>query len=351
LHYVGFDLHRRTIALCVKAADGRILEQRSVLAQREALVNWASLRPVPWLGAMEATIFTGWVYDTLKPFARELKVAHPMMLRAIAASKKKNDRIDAQKLADALRADLLPECYVAPPEIRELRRVLRYRQLVLNQSTRMKNRIAGLLMECGVSYDTHRLHARRYFAELMDSLEPIPPTARQLLQLSRSLVVLLNDLQRKLVRQLELHPALCQRVERLATIPGVGPITALTWALEVGEVARLGSVGRACSYCGLTSAQSESAGKSSRQPISKQRNKHLQRVLIEAAKLAPLYDPRLQQIHALELTRGHRNRATLIVARKLVAYLLAVDRSGKPFQPRPALAELEPAPSQALIEA
>lgn len=71
--------------------------------------------------------------------------------------------------------------------------------------------------------------------------------------------------------------------------------------------------------------------KEQRGPISKKRNKHLQTKLIEAAKLAPHWNPQLAELHEKELTRGNRNRATLAVARKLVEYLLAVDRRGTPF--------------------
>lgn len=71
--------------------------------------------PQPWTAAMEARIYTGWIYDHLKPHAAAVKVAHPLMLRAIAASKKKNDRIDAGKLADCLGSNL-PECYMARPK-------------------------------------------------------------------------------------------------------------------------------------------------------------------------------------------------------------------------------------------
>jgi len=88
------------------------------------------------------------------------------------------------------------------------------------------------------------------------------------------------------------------------------------------------------SYCGLTAALKSSAGKQQRGPISKQRNHWLQTTLIEAAKLAPRWNPQLAALHARELERGHRNRATLAVARKLVAYLLAVDKSRQPFQER-----------------
>ena len=114
------------------------------------------------------------------------------------------------------------------------------------------------------------------------------------------------------------------------TIPGVGEVTALTWALEIGDPHRF-SVRQAISYCGLYSAQKESAGKETRGPISKKRNKHLQAMLIEAAKLAPQRNPRLAEIHERELAKGNRNRATLAIARKLVTYLLTVDKTETDF--------------------
>ena len=116
---------------------------------------------------------------------------------------------------------------------------------------------------------------------------------------------------------------------------GVGEITALTWALEIGDPERFSNSRQAISYCGLCSAQRESAGKEHRGPISKKRNKHLQTILIEAAKLAPQWNPQLATLREKELERGNRNRATLAVARKLVEYLLAVDRRGTPFMPQP----------------
>src|ERR1035441_10417926 len=83
---------------------------------------------------------------------------------------------------------------------------------------------------------------------------------------------------------------LAKRVILLKSIRGVGEVTALTWALEVSDPQRFSSVARAVSYCGLTSALISSADKQQRGPISKQRNAHLQTVLIEAAKLAPRWN-------------------------------------------------------------
>ena len=334
LHYIGFDLHKKTISYCVKAADGTLLEEGTLRSQRAELEEWARRRPQPWMGAMEATLFTGWVYDHLQPWAKELKVAHPAMLEAITKAKKKNDREDARTIADLLRCHLLPEAYLAPPEIRQLRQVLRYRTLVVRQAVQMKNRIAGLLMESGVEYNKSKLHGKRYFGELLQTLQE-PESVRELLRLSRGALEMFTRTQRQLLTGLARHRELRQRVELLETVPGVGQVLALTWALEVAEVKRFRSIGKAQSYCGLTSREASSAGKSQRGPISKQRNEHLQWVLIEVAKLAPRNNEALAALYAREIDRGaHRNRATLAVARKLVAYLMAVDKSGKPFVPR-----------------
>ena len=218
--------------------------------------------------------------------------------------------------------------------IRELRRVLRYRNLVVRQATRVKNRIAGLLMETGTLYNQQRLHGKAYFGELVGSLQETPASVVELLKLSRGQLELFAAIQKRLLKELRENAELSRRVMRLESIPGVGEILALTWVLEVGEVGRFTSIAQATSYCGLTSAQRSSADKEQRGPISKQRNKHLQTILIEAAKLAPRYNPPLAAVQERERKRGNRNRATLAVARKLVAYLMAVDKSEKPFELR-----------------
>src|ERR1035438_8015095 len=151
-------VHKKTISFCVKDAAGRVHQEGKIGSSRRELDDWIRTLPQPRTMAMEATIFTGWIYDHLLPHAEKVKVAHPLMLRAIAAAKKKNDRIDAGKIADCLRCDFLPECHMASTEIRDRRRTLRYRGLLVRQMVQMKNRVSGLLMESGVTYDKQRLH-------------------------------------------------------------------------------------------------------------------------------------------------------------------------------------------------
>ena len=332
VYYVGLDIHKKTIAYCIKLEDGTIFRQGEIAAERKALRGWLTELPKLWKGAMEATIFSGWIYDFLKPHALELKVAHPQMLKAITAAKKKNDRADAEKIADLLRVNLLPECHMASEEIRELRRILRYRNLVVRTAVKMKNKMSGLLMEVGAPYNKKRLHSKKYFNELLEKVEDVPPSVIDLLKLSRASLDMFQGVQKKLVATLRENEMIRERVELLMTVPGVGEVTALTWVVEMGDVARFAGVRQVVSYCGLCSAQRESAGKEQRGPISKKRNKHLQTVLIEAAKLAPRWNPQLAALHEKELGRGNRNRATLIIARKLVAYMLAVEKRQAAFE-------------------
>jgi transposase len=107
----------------------------------------------------------------------------------------------------------------------------------------------------------------------------------------------------------------------------------LTWALEIGDYTRFRSGKEAISYCGLCSAEKSSADKVMRMPISKQRNKHIQQVLVEAAKLAPRQNHELALIYEKEKQRGNCNRATLAVARKMVAWMVAVERRKQDFAP------------------
>ena len=332
-HYVGMDVHKKVIAYCVKAADGTILDEGKVDATRNELSNLADRMPRPWAGAMEATMFTGWIYDFLKPRADKLKVGHSYMLRAICASKKKNDRLDARKIADALRCDWFPEAYMPSENVRRLRVALRYRNLLVREEVRMKNKTAGLLMEAGAEYNKKQLHGNKYFNELLDSLDCVPDSVKEIVQSSHESAKYFEKGSKRLVKELRENPALEKRVERLMSIPGVGEITALTWALEVDDPHRFSNVKKAVSYCGLCSGQEESAGKSHRSPLSKQRNKHLQTILVEAANIAPIWNPRLAQVYQKTLSRrSNKNEATIEVARKMVAYLLCVDKTGKRFQ-------------------
>lgn len=334
-HYVGLDIHKKTISFCVGKSDGTILQEGTVAANCQALDERLPRIPQPWVAGMEATMFTGWVYDHLLHYSAQVKVVHPAMLKAISAGKKKNDRVDAQKISDLQRCNYVPECHVASREIRDRRRVLRYRNLIVRQSVQMKNRVGSMLMETGIVYNKQKLHQRRCFSQLLsDQANAMSNSMPELLRLSRLMIDGLGQMNKQLLQALHTDQVLADRVQRLMTIPGVGQVLSLTWALEMGDITRFRPVKDAISYCGLCGAEQSSGGKTQRSPSSKQRNKHLQTTLIEAAKVATRWHPELAILYEREKQKANRNRGTLAVARKIVAYLLAVDRSKRNFEPR-----------------
>ncbi len=151
VYFVGLDVHKQVIAFCVKTAEGAIVKEGSIPATRTALNEWVKTLPGPWHGAMEATIFSHWIYEHLKPHAAKLEMGHAARMKAICAGKKKSDKIDVRTIADLLRCNLFPSCFVISPELGALRQQLRFRRLLVEETVMFKNKTAGLLMGAGVN--------------------------------------------------------------------------------------------------------------------------------------------------------------------------------------------------------
>ena len=325
-YYVGLDVHRKAISFCVKMPDGTIVREGKIAATREAIGDWARTFDGPWCCGLEATICSHWIYEQLKQYAARVQMANPAKLKAISAAKRKNDALDARMLADLLRADLFPCCYVPPIEYGSLRCYLRERALLVRARVMFKNKTAGLLIRRGVPYETGKLHGKRYFGALPEDNAALVEDLKPLLAFNRTQIERLEEMDDVITRHLIREPLLKERIQRLKAIAGVGDLTALCWAVEVGEPSRFPNERHAISYCGLCAAERESAGVQKRGPLSKQRNAFLQTTLIEAAHMAVRHNDKLRAIYEAQCDRGPKHRATLEVARRLVRWLLAIDR-------------------------
>ena len=150
-------------------------------------------------------------------------VADAVLLRPLPyPNPEQIDRIDAGKIADCLRCDFLPECHMASTEIRDRRRTLRYRHLVARQMVQMKNRVSGLLIESGVSYDKQRLHKMGYYTELLSTNEEISDSIRPLLRVGREHILRGQRLDRALISSLETGSAAIGAAETAENDPRSG---------------------------------------------------------------------------------------------------------------------------------
>jgi transposase len=141
--YVGIDVHRKRSQVAVVAEDGKVQLNRNVVNGVEPVLKLIGDLPAGTPVAFEAAFGWGWLVELLESYGFDPHLVHPLRCKAIASARLKNDKVDAAILARLLRADLLPEAWIAPPAVRQLRALLRHRASLVRLGTQLRNRIHG----------------------------------------------------------------------------------------------------------------------------------------------------------------------------------------------------------------
>ena len=147
--YVGIDVHRKRSQVAVVNEGGEVLANRNVPNGVEPILSVIGTLPAGTPAAYEAAFGWGWLLELLEDYGFEPHMVHPLQCKAIASARLKNDKVDAATLAQLLRADLLPEAWIAPPEVRQLRAMLRHRAQLVRLRTLLRNRIHAILADHG----------------------------------------------------------------------------------------------------------------------------------------------------------------------------------------------------------
>src|SRR5213595_1690456 len=175
--YVGIDVHRKRSQVAVIDADGEVLANRNVPNGAEPILGMIGGLPPGTPAAFEAGFGTGWLVELLEDYGFDPHLVHPLRCKAIASARLKNDKAGAAILAQLLRADLLPEAWIAPPQVRQLRALLRHRASLVRLGTQLRNRIHAVAADHG--YDRAASYwtgpGRGWLAEL-----PLPPVSREI---------------------------------------------------------------------------------------------------------------------------------------------------------------------------
>src|SRR6266498_539511 len=158
--YVGIDLHRNRSQVAVLDREGNELLSRRIVNAPETFLSLLQGLGDGVRVALEATYGWEWLADLLEDAGYELHLAHPLRTKAIASARVKTDSVDARTLAQLLRADLLPEAYVAPRELRDLRDLLRHRIALTQMRSALKNRVHAMLARHGVQHGHSDLFGR-----------------------------------------------------------------------------------------------------------------------------------------------------------------------------------------------
>ena len=147
MYYVGLDLHWKTSTVCILNDHGKEVKTRTVRGDWNKLLALLGELPGPFALTYEASCGYGYIYDKIAAIAQRVVVAHPGQLRLIFRAKRKNDRVDAAKLAKLLYLDEVPPVHVPSPDVRAWRSLIEYRRHTIDKRTRTKNglRLAAVL--------------------------------------------------------------------------------------------------------------------------------------------------------------------------------------------------------------
>jgi transposase len=325
--YVGIDLHRRRSVVVVLNEDGdrvswcRIDNTPENLA-REIVAAGAPEAEV----AMEACWGWYWAADVIAECGARLHLAHPLGIAGYDNRRVKNDIRDATLLADLLRLGRLPEAWVAPPEVRELREMVRYRAKLGRLRSGLKQQVHQTLGKEGVIPQLDSIWSgggQRWLDDLrlgdayVDRIESL----RDLIELYDREI---RQCDARIHRRLKGHPG----YEAVQALRGVGPVLAAVFVAEIGDVTRFDNPRRLCSWAGLTPRLRESDSHSHRGHITKQGSRLLRWAAVEAVSGA-VRDSQIASVKARVGARRGRNIGRVAAARRLLTLVYYGLRDGE----------------------
>jgi transposase len=316
MNSVGIDLHRKRSHVAALDERGGELFSRRIANDPDTFVALLGELDGESKIALEATYGWEWLAELLEEHGYELHLAHPLRTKAIASARVKTDAVDARTLAHLLRADLLPEAYVAPRELRDLRDLLRQRVVLTQMRTALKNRVHALLARQGIQ----RAHADLFGAggrRFLDELELRPEPRARL----ETLLRLIADFDREidaLAHEIDRRAKHDPRVEVLCQIYGIGRYLGMLIVAEIGAIERFPSARHLCAWAGLTPTVRSSDTRARHGHISHQGSAALRWALVEAAQKACQGGGPLRHDFERIAKRRGRKIAKVAIARKLL---------------------------------
>jgi transposase len=334
MNFVGIDLHKKTISICVMNQERQVLHRkRFYCSNSEQIVTFfENLRP--FQAVAEATASYEWLFKLLEPLSDRMLLAHPKKLRVIAESTRKSDKLDAQVLAEFLALEMIPQSHRPTPRQREHRVLVRHRFYIRRRLSGTQTKIRRILSN--------------YNADRPDLFSTEGQAYLRTLTVSKADRFVLDDLMeewhqfRRRLKSIEMEllkfsqKASAKEAESRAvldTIPGVGAITVDVVVSELGDVGRFRSQKKVSAFAGLSPGQRESAGRSKELGITKEGSRLLRWALVEAAWRLVRLSKRWKRIYEDLAARRGKKKAIVAVARRLLCVMVSMLQAGRPYCP------------------
>jgi len=337
MKYVGVDLHKHVIKLCVimvLQGKRKIVSRRSFQCSDTQSIRVFFQGLGPFQVVVEATSAYEWFFLLIEDLADRLVLAHPKKLRVIAESTRKTDKIDAEVLATFLALDMIPEAYRPSPRVQQYRVLVRHRHWMQGRITAVKCKIRNKAAHYNADIaELFQRQGKQHLADLATSAADrfqIDALLQQLSMLEHGL----NQADRQLRAFADSAPA-AEREARavLDSIPQIGPVTIDVILSELGDWRRFGSAKAAVAYAGLDPGVRQSAGKRLDMHISKEGSRILRWALIEAAWRLVAHLPRWRRLfEKLHANTGSKKKAIVGVARHLLCAMFSMLQAGQAYR-------------------
>ncbi|MEW6070901.1 MAG: IS110 family transposase, partial [Candidatus Thermoplasmatota archaeon] len=323
--YAGLDIHKSFCQAILMTEAGEVIKEAEILTTKEDITKFFS----EILGVRVAIESTGiWepVFDWLENLGYEVKLAHPLKTKAIAYAKVKTDKISARILADLLRANLLPESYIPPKEIRELRNICRERKGIVCERTRWKNRIKAELARRGIKSIFDNLYTKDG-RNWLRSLN-IPKITRAI-----STVEFLNERIKEIDKTIKAKSKDIPEIKILETIPGVGTYSATFIYAEIGEIDRFCHSEKVSMYAGVVPSTKQSSEHTKHGHITKEGSSYLRWILTECTQThVSRYSTKLTQFYRRIMLRRGKQKAIVATVRKLTKIIYWMLKNKETFK-------------------
>jgi len=330
MEYIGIDVHKRYCQVAILDDDTTDPDEYRIPTERDELEEFAREHQGAQ-AAIEATRNYWFVYDCLEPEV-DVSVANPHETGLIGDQKVKNDRLDAKRLAVLLRVDALATSYIPPDEFREARKLVRRRKALVDDRTAAKNRVRAALADRGITYDGE-LFGQEGREFLADEELPLSVADRHIIEADLNVIETLDQQIDRLREEIDEIAASWEETQLLMTIPGIGPVLAVTIAAELGQIDRFDNKKEVVSYAGLDPRVRQSGEKETTDSITKEGPPVLRWALGQGALNVVKYDSSLGNFHTRMKNRKHKQKALVATARKLLVWIYAMLTKQEEFDP------------------
>ena len=331
--YVALDIHKHYCVVAGVDREGQVLLQ-PVRVEHADLEEWLKKKLLfSDQVVIESTTNAWHVYDLLVPLAERVVVANPIKVKQIATARVKTDVRDTLILARLLAANLVPDVWVPPMHVRQMRQLLSQRRQLVETHTQILNRMHS------VAHRHHLKHERgkRFNEKTIGWQKDKSLSGMEQFQLSLEMenkVYIEKQIERisKEVRKLCHQKPWADAMMYLMQLPGFGVITAMTVLAAIGEIERFETSKHLASYSGLTPGLEQSGTKNRGKGITKEGRRELRWALVEAAQMAVKSDPLLKMKFQTLQKRMHRNQAIVAIARHLLELVWYVLTRRQPYR-------------------